>query len=119
MSIRFKLIAAALGLVVATGAVADASANVIKKTVVIHNTKTIKVVARPHRLHFGTRIVKHVRIVHRAPTLVKVVKMHGPRTVKTVGVRTFGFKKVVRINKAPLQHHAMNHRIGTKVTVIR
>lgn len=121
MTIRFKLIAAALGLVVATGAVAEASANPVRTIAVTHGAKTVKVVAHPHhRLHFANRMVKHIRIAHRAPTLVKLVKVHAPKTfVKTVGVKTFKTTKIARINKAPLQRHAMFHRAGAKVTVVR
>jgi hypothetical protein len=119
MTLRFKMIAAVLGLAVATGAVADASANTVRKTVVLHHgavTKTVKVVTHPlHRLRIGTRIVKSVRIVHRAPALVRVVKAPAPHRF----VKTFTTKRIVRINRAPLQHHAMIHRIGGKTTIVR
>jgi hypothetical protein len=97
---RFKIIATALGLVVAAGAIGQASAETIVKTVkvaTLTGAKVTKVVVLPHhRLHFGNRIVKHIRIVRVAPRHVRVVK----------------------IEKLGLQHHAMNHRVVTK-TVIR
>lgn len=125
MTIRFKFIAAALGLALALGAVADANANtVVKKTVATHaihaKTSTKIVAGQHHRIRFGTRIVKHVRIAHRAPLLVKVAQAPVRKVVvtKTVGMKTVG-TKVVRVTKAPLVRHAMFHRAGAKVTVVR
>lgn len=103
MNTRSKLIAAVLGLAVAAGAIGDASATTIGKTVKARTvvTKSVKLAAPTlHRLHVGTRVVKRVRIVHRAPILV--------------------VKKVVRITRRPLlQRQATAHRLIVKKTVIR
>ena len=136
MTPRFKLIAAALGLVVATGAIGDASAKTIVKTVA-HTSKATRIVShRPHRLHFGTRIVKHVRFVHRAPLRPTVVAV-GARPVvvaktvvarplaativrtKIVRARTFMRTKIAHVAKRPLlERHAMMRHAG-KTTIIR
>ncbi len=101
MNTRSKLIAAILGLVVAAGAIGDASARTFaKRTHVVAASSTKIVVRKLHRPLIGTRVVKHVRFVHRAPVV--------------------GVKRIVRVTKRPLlTKQAFAHRVIVKKTVIR
>jgi hypothetical protein len=78
---RLKIVAAALGLVVATGAVSEASAYTVARTVV---TKKI-VHVLPGHLH-RARFIAPVRIVRPLPVRAAFVAPHrvvvGPRFVR-------------------------------------
>ena len=89
-----KIAAAALGLLVAGGAVADASAaTLVKKTVVAHHAmrpvvakKTVKIV---HRFHRPLRRVALVRVLpgHRIAPRIHLAHAFTKKVVKTTVVR--------------------------------
>ena len=117
MNTRFKFLAAALGLVIATGAVGDASAKIVTASKTVTQTKSIKParvtsVGYRHRLHFVHRgVVKHVVIAHRlAPRITLAHKI----ALKPVAKAT-----VFKSRLAGAQRSAMMHRSVTKTTVVR
>ncbi len=107
MNVRLKMFAAALGLIVAAGTIADASAEPIRRTVI---TKTVYA-GHLHR-HFGARFADHVRIVRRAPVAVRIVH-RGPVLARVVHRGpTF-----VRVAKRTFVRHAMFNRSARPIFV--
>ena len=108
---RFKLFAvAALGLALATGAVADASA----KTIGTHPARTVHAKAGTHKIH--RLAVAHAARVHRIhvahrPTARHAAKQH---LAETGAPRS---PKAGRTTKR--QHQAMAHHAGGKTIVTR
>jgi hypothetical protein len=109
MTSRFKFFAAAaLGLVLATGTLADVSAKTATATHQIHAGKpaSIKIAHKGHRLH-----VAHLRHAHKTHlarhTIGRPVAKHGVATKKEAGTATHR------------QHQAMNHRTGGKTSIVR
>lgn len=111
MTPRFKLLAAALGLVIATGAIGDVSAKTIAaktiaaktiKPVAVHTvagktTKTMKIAGKHHRVHLTRRGTTHAKLAHSAKIHAKIAHRIGLKHVAT----------------------AMNHRTGAKAVVVR
>lgn len=119
MNTRSKLIAAALGLIVATGAIGEASAKTITATRTITATKTVKPikmvktvkVAGHHRIHLAHRGVKHVTLAHRLTPRVKIArKVIGKPVAKVT---------MMKSRLVGTQSNAMIHRSVAKTTVVR
>ena len=99
MNTRSKIVAAALGLLVAGGAVADASAATLvrTKTVAVHRTMHPAVANRTlakktvivHRFHRPLRHLAAVRILpgHRIAPRIHVARAFTKKVVKTTVIR--------------------------------
>lgn len=112
--------AAALGLVLATGTLADVSAKTMAtahQTTTAHQTRqahvakahSTRIATKGHRLH-----VAHLRHAHK---LHVARHQAGHRLVKTTGIKS---TKEAGAAATHRERHAMNHRVSNKpVSVIR
>jgi hypothetical protein len=109
MTSRFKFVAtAALGLVLAAGTLADASARTVTHHAHVAKTQThVKIATKGHRLHVAH--LRHAHKLHVAHRKGHVVKATGLKTTKEAGTAI-----------SHRERHAENHRVATKpVSVVR
>lgn len=105
MITRSKLVAAVLGLAVAVAATGSASAKtIVIKTAAAHKVTRVHVgAAVKHPVIAHTRIVRHVKLLHRTPSHVKVLAA----------------KRAPIVKRPLLQRQAMAHRTIVRKTIIR
>jgi hypothetical protein len=112
MTSRLNVFAAALGLVLATGTLADASAKTATTAHKIHqvHAKTVatKTATKAHRLHVAHR--------HHAPKLFVSRHLKGHRVVTSHVAPKTSKEAGATVHR---ERHAMNHTTKKPITVVR
>lgn len=122
MTGRLKLLAAAFGLVLATGTFADVSAQTVANPTTQAQTAATKTTPTKVTQAKGHRTMKIARKGHR----VHLAKSHrhairhlaSHRHLKPVAKATIGTKTIKQASTPHRERHAMNHRVTTKATSV-